>query len=118
MRNTNKRNTNDISVLGRFINAGKEILGIKTSGMCTSLKALGTCIKLKVFLGLKSADAARNVLIGCDVVKNVKTTVKVIDSIYKGTFLEEGTQIGNTITKTAETIKSLYKGISTSPALQ
>lgn len=112
------RNTNSISVLGRFTNAGKEILGIKTSGMSTSLKALGTCIKLKAFLGLKSVDAARNILIGCDVVKNVKTTVKVIDSIYKGTFLEEGTQIGNTITKTVETIKSLYKGINTSPALQ
>ena len=100
------RNTNELSVFQRFTNAGKNILGVGLVG--TSGKELASCMQIKVLLGLKSVDVARNIMQGCKMLTNVQTTIKTIDSIYEGTFFESGNKISSTITKTIETIKSMY----------
>lgn len=108
------RNTNDLTVFKRFTNASKNILGYGMTG--TSGKDLAACWQIKELIGLKSVDSARKIMLGCDFVKNLKTTVKTIDSIYKGTFLTEGNKVGSTITKTVSTIKNFYRDVSVAVA--
>ena len=91
------RNTNDISVWGRFKTAGKEILGFSSTDLSNG--TLKGCISIKTIVGLKSVDSARGLKIVCDFAKNIKQTYKICDSIYEGTFFEGGNKIGESIGK-------------------
>jgi len=107
------RNTNDMSVFKRFTNAGKSIFGISTTN--TSGKTLASCWQMKQLFGLKSVDSARRIMIGCDFVKNIKTTVKTVDSIFDGEFFTSGNKVGNTIKKTVDTVKDFYTDLTAEP---
>lgn len=108
------RNTNDMSVLKRFTNAGKQIFGLNATG--TDVTDLKGCISIKYFFGLKTLDSARRLQLGCDFLKNTKNVVGTVDSIYNGTFFTAGNDIGNTVTQTIDTVKSGYNELNSTPA--
>lgn len=103
------RNTNDMSIFKRLTNAGKNIFDYSLTG--TSGKDLAGCWEIKTLFGLKSVDTARKVMLGCDFVKNIKTTYKTIDSIYKGTFFKDGNKIGSTTSKAVDVIKKFCRDV-------
>lgn len=107
------RNTNDISIFKRFTNAGKNIFGLSVTDK--SGKTLASCMQIKQFLGIKSVNTARNIMIGCDFIKNIKTIHRTMDSINDGTFLVEGNKIGSTINNVVNTVKDIYTGVKSEP---
>ena len=103
-----------MSIFKRFANAGKNIFGISTTN--TSGKTLASCWQIKQLFGLKSVDSARRIIIGCDFVKNIKTTIKTVDSIFDGEFFVSGNKVGSTIKKTVDTVKDFYTDLTEEPA--
>ena len=102
------RNTNNISVFGRFKTAGTNIFGIKVTDKTG--KTLAQCWEIKQLFGLKTVDSARRVIIGSNFISNIKTAIKTIDSIYTGNFLKDGNKIGSSISKVHSNIIDFYTG--------